>query len=607
MFEALRKMIVPIIIVVLVFFTGLIILEWGSGLSSRQQFSDASVAAVINGEEVSWTEYNQLYNSLYQAEQAQVQDELSDAKIQEIQQNAWTQLLHEKLLAQQVAKQGVIVTDDELYAYLRLSPPVDLQQASFFQTDGQFDYQKYLSTMADPQAASFWRQLEPGFRAEIARLKVQESVVQTITLTEAEIREAYLLTNEKVQVGLVNFPFSQQRSTLAQPTEEELTEYYNQHKEEYYANKRAHLKLVVAKDEPSDYDWDVARQESEVVYDSIQAGSDFAEMAQIYSSDGSAANGGDLGFFEKGQMVPEFDSLSFSMKEGEVSKPFKTQFGYHIIKHHGYKTEDGKKKAHVSHILTPARTSQKTLDEIHLKLTSVRDNADEMGFDEAAEAVGLKAVDLQPFEKGQPTAFFGPDPILDEFAFSGKAGDMTGVRYSRNGYYVARIDHISPAGIPAYDEVAAQVKREWQDEKLSQICMAEAEKLVAAMSGGKSLESAATDMGLNYIKSGLIHRNSFVSGVGRDPAVIGAAFSLKTKGAVSPPIKYNAGVAILELLDRSSVDLAEFNAKKDSVAQDLLGRRQQQVYSEWYTNLIDNSEIVNNIERLNEDQTVQGS
>ena len=58
MFEALRKMIVPIIIVVLIFFTGLIILQWGRGMSSSQQYSQTNVAAVINGEEVSWNEYN---------------------------------------------------------------------------------------------------------------------------------------------------------------------------------------------------------------------------------------------------------------------------------------------------------------------------------------------------------------------------------------------------------------------------------------------------------------------------------------------------------------------------------------------------------------------
>ena len=64
----------------------------------------------------------------------------------------------------------------------------------------------------------------------------------------------------------------------------------------------------------------------------IEGGVDFAEVARKYSKDtGSGANGGDLGWFGKGQMVPEFEAAAFSLKIGEVSQPIKSQFGYHII------------------------------------------------------------------------------------------------------------------------------------------------------------------------------------------------------------------------------------------------------------------------------------
>ncbi len=69
------------------------------------------------------------------------------------------------------------------------------------------------------------------------------------------------------------------------------------------------------------------------IYTVLMSGADFADMATRFSEDpGSAKNGGSLGWFTRGAMVPEFDSTAFALKDGEISKPFTTAFGYHIIK-----------------------------------------------------------------------------------------------------------------------------------------------------------------------------------------------------------------------------------------------------------------------------------
>lgn len=106
----------------------------------------------------------------------------------------------------------------------------------------------------------------------------------------------------------------------------------------------------------------------------IVAGEDFAKLAEAESDDvGSAANGGSLGSFRHGQMVPSFDQAAFSMKDGEVSEPIKTQYGYHVIKVESHKTKSFEEaKPEIEKRMQPEQTA-KALEEMVKKNTSVYD------------------------------------------------------------------------------------------------------------------------------------------------------------------------------------------------------------------------------------------
>jgi len=118
-------------------------------------------------------------------------------------------------------------------------------------------------------------------------------------------------------------------------TPQELEEFYKSKPEQFKEQesvRASHILIGVAKDAPPAAK-QAARTEAEGVLKRAKAGEDFAALAKQYSKDpGSAAVGGDLNFFPKGQMVPAFDAAAFALKPGEISDLVETEFGFHIIK-----------------------------------------------------------------------------------------------------------------------------------------------------------------------------------------------------------------------------------------------------------------------------------
>jgi parvulin-like peptidyl-prolyl isomerase len=125
-----------------------------------------------------------------------------------------------------------------------------------------------------------------------------------------------------------------------------IEKYYNEHKQDYEVLKGRHI-LIRAKGAPMqaapgkpELSDEEALAKAKDIRAKIVAGGDFAALAKAESDDtGSGANGGDLGEFKKGMMVPPFEEAAFAAKVGEVTEPVKTPFGYHIIKIESHTTK----------------------------------------------------------------------------------------------------------------------------------------------------------------------------------------------------------------------------------------------------------------------------
>lgn len=121
-------------------------------------------------------------------------------------------------------------------------------------------------------------------------------------------------------------------------SDEEMKKYYEEHKADYYKDevKASHILISTVDDngkELSEAKKKEAKKKAEEVLKKAKSGEEFSELAKEYSDDpGSAANGGDLGYFTKGKMVQPFEEAAFSLKSGEISGLVESEYGYHIIK-----------------------------------------------------------------------------------------------------------------------------------------------------------------------------------------------------------------------------------------------------------------------------------
>ena len=130
-----------------------------------------------------------------------------------------------------------------------------------------------------------------------------------------------------------------------QVTQAEIDAYYDKNKAEFSNEqiRASHILIKTINDDLTDMPKDkveAAKKQIDEIYEKAIAGEDFAELAKQYGQDGTKDTGGDLGYFTRDRMVKEFSDAAFALNVGEISKPVKTQFGYHIIKLTDKKSEN---------------------------------------------------------------------------------------------------------------------------------------------------------------------------------------------------------------------------------------------------------------------------
>lgn len=588
MMKVMRQLTKHILWIVIVAFVGTIIFAWGMEFTSKKQRK--GIIASVNGEDIDLYTFQYYYDqSLRQAEKEQ--GDIDEQTAYQIREEVWNQLVNEILLNQETQRRGITITDGEMYEYMRRYPPRELRENPAFQTpEGEFDYQKYLQALNDPRVP--WNQVEAFIRPNMRLAKLQQAIVSMVRVTDEEVKWFYRDENEKVKVKYLLVPAYQFQKEDIPVSDEEINTYYQEHKEEFKAEASTNLSYVLFEKKPSPADEEETKQRLLEIREEIIQGEDFSEVATDYSEDNSSAkNGGDLGWFGKGMMVPPFEEAAFSLEPGEMSDPIKTQFGWHLIKVEDKKGQGEEQEVKASHILLKISPSEETIVLLKDEVEEFVDKVSKSDFSQMVEEQNLALKETGWFARGEQIPGIGNNPQIHEFAFENKEGKISDLFETARGFYVFQIKAKKPAGVSPLEEVKQIIKYELSKTKANSLAYDKAENIFAQIKEGKSLKKAAEENNATYAEPEEFSRNGYIPQIGNPPEFIGTAFSLTQPDQISSPVKTNLGAFIIQLESRSSINDSLFAAVKDSVTGVVLQKKQAQFYQDWFAQIKKDAKI----------------
>lgn len=504
------------------------------------------VAATVNGTDISQSEFQQAFydqrNRMQQMLAGQYDAQLFDPQIKK---RVINELVDRELLLQHASDAGFRVSDKTVVA--------TIESIDAFREDGVFStslYQQQLQAQGQSPAAFERRvkrmmtagQLPDGLASSafvtdaeldaVIKLEQQQRDFQYFVLKtsgfqnesladETAIKEYYqqhadrFMTPEQVRVEYVELSAAALK-TDKEPSEQELHDFYEANQSQYSVpeeRKASHI-LIQLKEGADEAAVTAARKKAEALVAKIKAGESFEKLAKENSDDpGSAQLGGDLGYFGRGVMEPDFEKVAFSLKLGEVSEPVLTSFGYHIIKVTGIRDKVSKPFKEVREEIRAqfkADAAERKYFDLAEKLTNQAYETPD-SLNEVADNLGLELKQSPFFGRSGGSGLFA-NPRVVAAAYS---DDVLKNGYNSEPLEVGK-DHVVVLRVLAHheasqlplDKVKSQVKQLLIQDKARDAVKAAGEKAVQQLAAGESADTVAKGLSVAWKAAGAIKRDT---------------------------------------------------------------------------------------------------
>ncbi len=321
---------------------------------------------------------------------------------------------------------------------------------------------------------------------------------------------------------------------------------------------------------------DSAKAEITKLLARAKKGEDFAELARLNSKDpGSAQQGGDLNFFGKGRMVPEFENAAFGAAVGETVGPIETQFGFHIIK----VTDKQSTELKYSQIVIKPTLSSATKQQTMAKAQKAADDiSNGRPIDSVGNALKVPVQESPLFTSDSPVL---SSRELTSWAFDSDKGDVIRKDVKYYGTVVAQVSDAREVGIKPLEDMKDKIKSILVQRKKLDMLKGQADQLAASF-GADSSQGLVTQMG--------VKDNGTLTGFGGEYMATAKIFQT-APGSTTGAVRGERAWFVIKVLNRSDANMQQFAADRNAVMANMSNKVRNQAFYAWFQKVKDNSEI----------------
>jgi peptidyl-prolyl cis-trans isomerase D len=577
--------------------------------------SGSDVVATVDGKDIKGLDYQRRYQNQMAAFQQQYGSNINEQMLRQlgIDQQILQQMVDEQAALVEAERQGIRVSDEELAQQIFAIPA--LQENGRF--IGETRYEQLLASQNPPMIKSTF---EENLRRSMMIDKLRSAVTDWVAISDADVEREYRDRNEKVKVQVVALTADKFRDKVM-VSDADIASYYQAHQAEYRKGEQRKIKYVlidrdqlrakvtVTPQEIESYynsnvqqfqtpeqvrashiliktdgknEADAKKQADDILKQAKAPGADFAALAKKYSEDdGSKANGGDLDYFTRGRMVPEFEQAAFAMQPGQISDLVKSQFGFHIIKVVDKKPAATRSldevRPQIQQTLAAQRVEQQITDRTRDLDARVTKPAD---LDTVGKEQGATVAESAFFAREDPIPGLGPAPEVAAQAFQQKDGQVSKALQTPRGPIYFTVTGKKDPYVPKLEEVKDKVRDDVVKVKAAELSKQKAAEIASTLRSAKDFAAAAKAQGLEAKDSQLIARGSPLPDIGVSPEVDKVAFSLPANG-VSDPIPTSNGTVIVRVAERQDVTPDALRQAKESFRTQLLSERREAFFASY--------------------------